>query len=42
MQEQFNIQEMKLQMKSRDYEKRDKILSKKRVNVKLPTYSDKI
>ena len=33
-QEEFKIQEMKLQMKSKEYEKRDKIV-KERVNVKL-------
>ena len=29
-------EEMKLQMKSKEYEKRDKILNEERVNVKLP------
>ena len=36
MQEESNIQEFKLQMKSKEYEKRDKIVNEKRVNVKLP------
>ena len=35
MQEEFKIQEMKLQMKSKEYEKRDKIVNEERVNVKL-------
>ena len=36
MQEESNIQEFKLQMKSKEYEKRDKIVNEKKVNVKLP------
>ena len=36
MQEELKIQEMKLQMKSKEYEKRDKIVNEERVNVKLP------
>ena len=36
MQEELKIQEMKLQMKSKEYEKRDKIVNEKKVNVKLP------
>ena len=35
MQEELKIQEMKLQMKSKVYEKRDKIVNEERVNVKL-------
>ena len=35
MQEELKIQEMKLQMKSKEYEKRDKIVNEERVNVKL-------
>ena len=36
MQEELKIQEMKLQMKSKEYEKRDKIVNEERVNAKLP------
>ena len=36
MQEELRIQEMKLQMKSKEYEKRYKIVNEERVNVKLP------
>ena len=36
MKEELNIQEMRLQMKSTEYDKRDKIVNEKRVNVKLP------
>ena len=36
MQEELKIQEMKLQMKSKGYDKRDKIVNEERVNVKLP------
>ena len=32
MQEELKIQEMKLQMKSKEYEKRDKIVNEERVN----------
>ena len=35
MQEELKIQEMRLQMKSKEYEKRDKIVKEERVNVKL-------
>ena len=35
MQEELKIQEMKLQMKSKEYEKRDKTVNEERVNVKL-------
>ena len=35
MQEELKIQEMKLQMKSKEYEKRDKIVNEERVNAKL-------
>ena len=36
MQGELKIQEMKLPMKSKEYEKRDKIVNEERVNVKLP------
>ena len=36
MQEELKIYEMKLQMKSREYESRDKFGNEERVNVKLP------
>ena len=36
MQEELKIYEMKLQMKSREYESRDKFVNEERVNVKLP------
>ena len=36
MQEELKIQEMKLQMKSKEYEKRDRIVNVERINVKLP------
>ena len=36
MQEELKIQKMKLQMKSKEYEKRDEIVNEERVNVKLP------
>ena len=36
MQEELKIQEMKLQMKSKKYEKRDRIVNEERVNLKLP------
>ena len=35
MQEELKIQEMKLQMTPKEYEKRDKIVNEERVNVKL-------
>ena len=35
MQEELKIQDMKLQMKSKEYEKRDNIVNEERVNVKL-------
>ena len=35
MQEELKIQKIKLQMKSREYEKRNKIVNEERVNVKL-------
>ena len=36
MEEELKIQEMKLQMKYNEHEKRDKIVNEERVNVKLP------
>ena len=36
MEEELKIQEMKLQMKYKEHEKRDKIVNEERVNVKLP------
>ena len=36
MQEELKVQEMKLQMKSEEYEKRDKIVNDEGFNVKLP------
>ena len=36
MQEEFKIQEMKLQTKPKEYEKRDEIVNEERVNVKFP------
>ena len=36
MEEELKIQEMKLQMKYKKHEKRDKIVNEERVNVKLP------
>ena len=36
MQDELKIQEMKLQMNSKEYEKRDKIVNEERVNMKLP------
>ena len=36
MQEELKMLEMKLEMKSKEYEKRDKIVNEERVNVKLP------
>ena len=36
MQEELKIQEMKLQVKSKEYKKRDKIVNVERVNVNLP------
>ena len=34
----MKIEEIKLQMKSKEYEKRDKILNEERVNVKVPKH----
>ena len=36
MEEELKIQEMKLQMKYKEHEKRDKIVNEERINVKLP------
>ena len=36
IQEELKVQMMKLQMKSKDYEKRDKVVNEERVNMKLP------
>ena len=36
VQEELKIQEMKLHIKSKEYEKRDKIVNERRINVKLP------
>ena len=38
MQEELKIQEMKFQMKSKEHERRDKIVNEERVNVKLPKF----
>ena len=36
MQEELKMLEMKLEMKSKEYEKKDKIVNEERANVKLP------
>ena len=38
MQEELKVQAIKLQMKSKEYEKRDIIVNEKTVNVKLPKF----
>ena len=38
MQEELKNQEMKLQMNSKEHEKRDKIVNEERINVKLPKF----